>query len=226
MVMPGKPTLYCVLPSVADIRNAGYAPGAIETGILTMGSAQMARYYQIPSGGFIGQTNSKNNDAQSGFEPGMSTMASLLAGLDFFFLGGLLDAMMTFDYAKVVIDSEIALMLRQTNRGIMFNEDDLEQDFDVVMETGPGGIFTDKIHTRDRMRITALLPNIADRMNFQQWENSGKPDVRIKAMRMVYKLFSHNNPAVFSPDLDSQIRSRFTDLVSGDFQPLIPYQII
>ena len=118
MVRPGRETIYCVLPTVTDIRTAGYAPGGIETGILTMACAQMARHYNIPSGGFAGQTNAKCNDAQSGFETSMSPLAAVMAGLDFNFLGGLLDAMMVFDYAKVVVDNEVALMLKKTANGI------------------------------------------------------------------------------------------------------------
>src|SRR5215470_9107985 len=42
MVRPGKATIYSSLPTVADMRTGAYAPGAIETGMLFMGVAQMA----------------------------------------------------------------------------------------------------------------------------------------------------------------------------------------
>src|SRR5581483_11199395 len=58
-------------PTVADMRTGAYAPGAIETGILFVGVAQMARFYGVPCGGYIGLSNAKVNDAQSGFETGM-----------------------------------------------------------------------------------------------------------------------------------------------------------
>ena len=72
MVRPGKATIYSSLPTVADMRTGAYAPGAIETGMLFMGVAQMARFYGVPCGGYIGLSNAKVNDAQSGFETGMS----------------------------------------------------------------------------------------------------------------------------------------------------------
>jgi trimethylamine--corrinoid protein Co-methyltransferase len=75
MIHPGSELIYSTLPTVADMRTGAYSPGAIETGILHMGCAQMARFYNIPSGGYIGLTNSKINDAQSGFETGMSVVA-------------------------------------------------------------------------------------------------------------------------------------------------------
>ena len=60
MVRKGKPIVYDPLPTVVDMRTGAYAPGGIETGILLMGCAQMARFYNIPSGGFVGLTNRKN----------------------------------------------------------------------------------------------------------------------------------------------------------------------
>jgi trimethylamine--corrinoid protein Co-methyltransferase len=100
MVRPGKETIYSSLPTVADMRTGAYAPGAIETGILFMATAQMARYYNVPCGGYIGLTNAKLNDAQSGYETGMSVVAGLLGGVDMFNMAGLLDALMAFDFAK------------------------------------------------------------------------------------------------------------------------------
>ena len=75
--------------------------------MLHMAFAQMAHFYNVPSGGYIGLTNSKINDAQSGYETGMSAVAGLLGGADMFNMGGLLDALKAFDFAKAVIDDEI-----------------------------------------------------------------------------------------------------------------------
>ncbi len=53
MSRPGTPFVYSTLPTVGDMRAGAFAPGAIETGILLMGCAQMARYYDVPSGGVL-----------------------------------------------------------------------------------------------------------------------------------------------------------------------------
>jgi trimethylamine--corrinoid protein Co-methyltransferase len=219
MVRPGKPAIYCVLPTATDIRTGNYAPGAIETSILAMGCAQMARYYQIPSGGFIGQTNAKSNNAQSGYETGLSAMAALLAGFDLIFLGGLLDSLMVFDYAKAVIDNEIALMLKQTKRGMQFRQEDLA--LDVISEVGPGGMYMDHDHTLERMRTTTLLTEIADRSPWDQWKAQGKPEPQNKAMERVHQILASDNPAAFSPDVDARIRTEFNDLVTGDFSSIV-----
>jgi trimethylamine--corrinoid protein Co-methyltransferase len=218
ILRPGKPIIYETLPTVVDIRTGAYSPGAIETGILLMGCTQMANYYNVPSGGFVGLTNAKANNAQSGFETGLSTTAALLSGMDLLRFGGLLDALMVFDYAKAVIDNEIGLMLKQTARGLQFSEDNLA--LDIISEAGPGGTFMNKSHTIDRMRSTALLPEIANRLPRNQWETNGAPDPQTLSLRRVKEILNRDNPAVFSPDVDAYIRAEFEDLVPGDALPV------
>jgi trimethylamine--corrinoid protein Co-methyltransferase len=215
MTRPGTPLIYGVLPTVADVRTAAYATGGIETGILVMGCAQMARYYDVPCSAMAGLPNAKVNDAQSGFETGMSALAAVLAGVDLVSMGGLLDALMAFDFAKLVIDNEIALMLKRVIRGVEpFSEENLA--LDVIAEVGPGGMFIDTRHTLKRMWTTALLPEIADRSSRQQWEAEGALEAHDRAMQRVREILAGDNPAIFSPDVDARIRARFEGLVAGD----------
>ncbi|MEW6567304.1 MAG: trimethylamine methyltransferase family protein [Chloroflexota bacterium] len=217
MIDPGKPTIYASLPTVADTRSGAYAPGAIETGILMMGVAQMARFYNVPSGGYIGLTNSKVNDAQSGYETGMSTLAGLLAGLDMFNMAGLLDALMSFDFAKAVIDDEIAMMLKKVKRGLEFSEDNLA--LDLIAQVGPAGMFMDQPHTVERMRTTGFLPEIADRDPRQLWLEKGGLDAQAKAMQRARDLLTRDSRADFSPEVDARIRREFMGLVEGALKP-------
>ena len=214
MTRPETLFVYGVGPTVVDMRTLAYASGGIETGILAAACVQMARYYNVPSRTPGGLTNAKVNDAQSGLETGMSAMAAVFAGVDLLSIGGLLDATMTFDFAKLVIDSEIALMLKRVRRGLQFSEENLA--LDVIAEVGPGGMFTDTRHTLKRMRTTALLPDIADRSPRQQWEMAGALDAQGRALQRVREILCHGSPAVFSVEVDAQIRAKFEDMVAGD----------
>jgi len=214
MIRPETPLIYSVLSTVADMRTGDYTPGAIETGILQMAHSQMARFYNVPSGGYIGLTNAHTNDAQCGYETGMNTTTALLAGADMFNMGGLLGGLMTFDFAKAVIDNEIALMLKQINRGLEFNKANLA--LEVIAETGPGGSYMDKMHTMEHMRTTGLMPNIAIREMRGPWEEAGRPDSQKRALNAAREILSKDNPAVFSEDVDSKIRSRFEGLLDGN----------
>jgi trimethylamine--corrinoid protein Co-methyltransferase len=217
MIQPGSGLIYSTLPTVADMRTGAYSPGAIETGILHMGCAQMARFYNIPSGGYIGLTNSKINDAQSGYETGMSVVAGFLGGVDIFNMGGLLDALMAFDFAKAVIDNDIALMLKRIGRGFEFREENLA--LDLIAEVGPGGMFADTDHTLERMRTTMHLTDIADRNPREQWQEGGALDSQARSMNRVKDILTQDNPGTFSPEIDARIRSEFIGMVAGDSVP-------
>ncbi|HEA66019.1 MAG TPA: trimethylamine methyltransferase, partial [Desulfobacterales bacterium] len=203
MFQPGTPLIYDVLSTVADMRTATYAPGAIETGILQMAHSQMAQFYHVPSGGYIGVTNAHTNDAQSGYETGMNTTAAILAGADMLNMGGLLDSLMDFDYAKAVIDNEIALMLKKIKRGLEFSEENLS--LELIAEIGPGGSYSDLTHTIDHMRTTAILPEVADREIRNLWEESGRPDTQVRALNKAKKILTQDNPSVFSREVDDRI---------------------
>jgi trimethylamine--corrinoid protein Co-methyltransferase len=222
MIDPGSELIYSSLPTVADMRSGADSPGAIETGILHMGCAQMARFYNIPSGGYIGLSNSKINDAQSGYETAMSVTAGFLGGVDIFNMGGLLDALMAFDFAKAVIDNDIALMLKRIARGFEFSEENLA--LDLIGEIGPAGMFADSGHTLERMRTTMHLTEIADRNPRQQWMEGGAQDTQARAMLRVKEILTRDNPAVFSPDMDARIHARFAGMVAGDSTPPAGWQ--
>jgi len=221
MIRPHTPLIYAVLSTAADMRTGGYAPGAIETGLLQMAHSQMARIYNVPSGGYIGLTGAHENDAQSGYETGMNTTGALLGGTHMFNMGGLLSSLMAFDFGKAVIDGEIALMLKRIQRGFEFSEENLA--LDVIAEIGPGGNYMEHEHTMAHMRSAAMLPTVATREMRANWEEAGRPDAKARALKQAAralqkagKILTHDNPAVFSRDVDDRIRARFKNLVAGD----------
>jgi trimethylamine--corrinoid protein Co-methyltransferase len=214
MVRANTPTIYATLPTIADMRTGAYASGGIECGMLHMAFAQMARFYNVPSGGYIGLTNSKVNDAQSGYETGMSCVAGSLGGADMLNMAGLLDALKAFDFAKAVTDDEIALMLKRIERGFEFSEENMA--LDVIARVGPGGNFMLEDSTVKWMKSAGLLTRIADRDTRDTWETRGAPDTHAKALQRARQILSRPNQAVFSKELDARIRAEFPGLVSGE----------
>lgn len=216
MAREGTPTIYATLPTVADMRTGAYASGGIECGMLHMAFAQMAHFYNVPSGGYIGLTNSKINDAQSGYETGMSVVAGLLGGADMFNSGGLLDALKAFDFAKAVIDDEIFLMLKRMKSGITFNEEELA--LEVIAKAGPGGAFMMQSHTAKRMKREALLTKLADRDARTVWEKKGALDTHARAMLRANEIFAKASSAIFSDEVEARIRAEFPDLIAGNLE--------
>ena len=213
MVREGTPTIYATLPTVADMRTGAYASGGIECGILHMAFAQMARFYNVPCGGYIGLSNSKINDAQSGFETAMSTAAGMLAGADMLNMGGLLDALKVFDFAKAVIDDEIAQMLKRLKRGITFSEEELAVQ--VIAQVKPGGSFMMSPHTARRMKSEALLTHLADREVRETWEKKGSLDTHARAMQRVNEILAQAGTNLIPAEVEARLRVQFKDMVPG-----------
>lgn len=218
MVKEGTPIIYAGLPTVADMRTGAYAPGAIETGILLAAQAQLARFYDVPAGGYIGLTNAHSNDAQSGFETGMNTVLGVAAGATLLNMGGLFSSLMAFDFAKAVVDNEIALMDKRVWRGLEFSEENLA--LDEIAAVGPGGSYMGTKHTKSRMKTTAVLPRLANREARAQWEEAGRPDIHSRALAEARRILSRPNPAVWDEALDAAIKNRFAGIVVGDATPL------
>jgi trimethylamine--corrinoid protein Co-methyltransferase len=216
MVKEGTPLIYASLPTVADMRTGAYAPGAIETGILCMAQAQLGRFYNLPTGGYIGLTNAHGNDAQSGYETGMNTLGAVMAGATLLNMGGLFSSLMAFDFGKAVVDDEIALMNKRVVRGLEFSEENLA--LDVIADVGPGGDFMKSKHTKALMKTTAVFPAVADRGMRAQWEAAGKPDAQQRARAVVHGLLAKPNPAVWEAGLDERIRAEFPGIVAGNAQ--------
>jgi trimethylamine--corrinoid protein Co-methyltransferase len=212
-IKPGSGVIYAVLSTVADMRNGDYAPGAIETGLLHMGHSEMARYYNVPSGGYIGLTNSQSNDVQNGYETSLNTAAVLLAGGDLFNMGGLLGGLMAFDFTKAVIDNEIALNLKHLKKGINFDPNDF--CLDLIAKTGPGGNYMVSPHTAKNLRKVTHYPTIGVRGFMSKWINDGKPTAAGQAAQLAKRILTKPNPNVLAADIDKKVRDHIPGLPDG-----------
>ncbi len=214
MSRPGTALIYNFLPVFADMRDGAYASGAIEVGMMTAAVCRMARFYDVPSGGYLGLTNAKLSDAQAGFEKGMSPLIGALSGVSFIVIGGLLDALMSFDFGQAVIDDEIALMIKRVRQGFGFTRDSIA--LDEIKATGPAGMFAGNSRTLERMADATFLPAVGDRKPREQWAVEGASTIHQRAMNRAMDILSTPNAAALDEDIDVRIRDHFDGLVVGD----------
>jgi trimethylamine--corrinoid protein Co-methyltransferase len=196
------------------MRDGAYAPGAIEIGMMNSAVCQMARLYNVPSGGYLGLTNSKVSDAQAGFEKGMSPLMGALSGVDFIVMGGLMDALMSFDFGQAVIDDEIARMIKHVRRGFGFSPESVS--LDEIKATGPAGMFAANPQTFKRMMTETFMPDLADRKLREQWAGEGASTIHQRAMDKALGILSNPNAAALDAAVDARVRAGFDGLVRGD----------
>ena len=217
MSKPGTAQIYNFLPVFADMRDGAYAPGAIEIGMMNSAVCQMARFYDVPAGGYLGLTNSKVADAQSGFEKGMSPLMGAMSGADFIVMGGLQDALMSFDFGQLMIDNEIARMIKKVRGGFGFSHEAVcLQD---IKDTGPAGMFADNPTTMDWMLSATFMPDLADRNLRETWQAQGASTIHQRALNAALEKLSMPNPYVIDAETDARIRAEFGGMVNGDAQP-------
>ena len=218
MVKEGTPIIYASLPTVADMRTGAYAPGAVETGILLSAQAQLARFYGVPSGGYIGLTNSHSNDAQAGFETGMNTVLGVSAGATLLNMGGLFSSLMAFDFGKAVVDNEIALMDKRVlpRPRVQRGEPRPRRDRRGRPRRQLHGPQAHQEPHEDHCRpAQAGRPRHAPAVGGRR--PAGHPRPRLAEAR---RILSQPNAAAWDDELDAKIRQHFSGLVAGDATPL------
>ena len=224
MSKEGTAQIYNFLPVFADMRDGAYAPGAIEIGMMNSAVCQMARFYNVPAGGYLGLTNSKVADAQSGFEKGMSPLMGAMSGANFIVMGGLQDALMSFDFGQLMIDNEIASMVKRVRSGFEFSRE--SASVQEIKDTGPAGMFADNPATLERMHTATFMPELADRNLREKWEMEGKSTIHQRALNKALEILSTPNSHALDKSIDDRIRAEFSGLVAGNSKVVEGWQPI
>ncbi len=217
MCRQGTEQIYNFLPVFADMRDGAYAPGAIEVGMMNSAVCQMARFYNVPAGGYLGLTNAKVADAQAGFEKGMSPLIGALSGVDFIVMAGLQDALMSFDFGQLMIDHEIAGMIKKVRNGFDFSP--RAASVEEIKQTGPAGMFADNPQTLEKMTSATFMPQLADRQLREKWALEGSSTIHQRALNRALAILSKPNDHAIDIATDHRIRAEFSGLVATDSKP-------
>ncbi|MDR1358248.1 MAG: trimethylamine methyltransferase family protein [Coriobacteriales bacterium] len=216
MVRPGTPVLYAYLPNIAYMRTGTYTSGSIECAMLEMAHTEMAEFYGVPSGGYIGQTDAHVVDYQAGQEVAMSATGAALAGASLLNIGGLLDSLVSFDYAKAVLDSEVGMNLKRLARGMEYSTESLERNLAEIDEVGPGGIFMMEDQTLENTPTICYYSDLASRDIRSAWEAAGSQPAEVRAREVAGRILAAPATPLFSKETEAAIREIFPDMVSGE----------
>ncbi|MEM2298997.1 MAG: trimethylamine methyltransferase family protein [Thermofilaceae archaeon] len=171
LVNPGTPVLYGTVSTIMDMRTGNIALGAVEAGLINAATAQLARFYGLPSRGTGGTTDSKLPDLQAGFEKAVTLVFAALSGINFVYdSAGSLDSTLAASLEQLVIDDELCGIAARAARGIEVNEETLA--LNVIEEVGPGGIFLSKLHTVRNVRREHYVPKLLSRVRWERWRKS------------------------------------------------------
>jgi trimethylamine--corrinoid protein Co-methyltransferase len=205
---PGTPVLYGTVSTIANMRLGTVALGAVETGLVTAGAAQLARHYGLPCRGVGGTTESKLEDVQAGLERTATLLQAVLAGVDFITCGGTLDSTMLESEPLLVLDDVLCGAALRIARGIEVDDDTLA--LDVIEEVGFSGHYLDHEQTAERFREEHFIPDLLPREPFDTWLVGGARSALDHARERVRQILADHRPRELDPsaerDLDAYRR--------------------
>jgi trimethylamine---corrinoid protein Co-methyltransferase len=172
LIREGTPVVFSGSSSAAAMRYGTLSIGAPEMAVNTAATAQMARFYGIPSRGGGAITDSKLPDAQAGMESMMSQLMATLSGVHFVLhSAGILEGYMTASYEKFIIDDEICGMCKRIKRGE--SADPQKLALDLISQVGPGGEYLTNMHTFQNFRNEFYMPILEQKESHTAWKEKG-----------------------------------------------------
>lgn len=117
---------------------------------------------------------------------------------------GMLELGITFDLTQLVIDNEIARMVRVAIKGIEVNDETIA--LEAIKQVGPGGNFLSAEHTLRHMKEQSH-PKLIDRKMRESWESSGSKDMVERAHEELLSILKSHKPEPLPAETLSSLRS-------------------
>lgn len=207
LMNPGNPVAAGPSPPITDMKTATACFGAPECALVTAGSAQMMRYYNIPSYASITSSDSIGIDAQTGYEIAWTAQLPMMAGINLVNGIGLIAFCEISSYEKVVIDNEVFGGLKRILRGIEVSDASLAVD--AIEAVGPAGHYLSQKHTREQLPKERWFPKISNRLSIAEWKKE-KADLWQRARREVLSILETHQPK----PLEKEKRERIREIVN------------
>lgn len=200
---PGTPVLYGTVSTIANMRLGTVALGAVETGLITAASAQLARHYGVPCRSVGGVTESKLEDIQAGLERAVTLLPAVLSGVNFITCGGTLDSTMLESHLLLALDDEVCGMMLRMAEGIAVTDDTIAMD--VIRQVNFAGNYLVEQHTRRRFRQEHYIPQLLVREGYQAWDNEGRKTVLDRARERVREILDAHQPRELDPAVEKEL---------------------
>ncbi len=203
LARPGSPIVWGGSPASFDMRTGSPPMGAMGTIMLDCTYSQIGKMIKpggLPTHAYLGMSDTKIVDAQTGLESASGAVLGALTGINMMSGPGMMDFESCFSLEKLVIDAEIVGMAKRLVRGV----DDTERPFalDVMREVGHAGNFLKSKHTRRHFREEDYIPTeVIDRDYRQTWFEKGAWDINARAHRRVEELIAAYGPLPLADDV-------------------------
>ena len=218
LVKPGTPVLFGGAPATFHMKTAQSPMAAIEALYLDVAYVAVGRALGLPTQSYMALGEGKFIDAQAGAETFGGALLAALAGVNSVSGPGMLDYVLTFSLAKLVLDDELCAQALHFTRELAV-KDDLPT-LDLVR-----GVLAEKHlltheHTLKHWPGELYLPGpLYDRTNREQFAKAGGHELIARANAARYAPYVEMLEAV---DLDQAVAAyrRFHPLLQQAYEDL------
>jgi len=132
-----------------------------------------------------------------------------LGGANQIYGAGMIESGVTIDYAVLVMDNEIARMIKYVLRGIPTNDATLMVD--EIKAVGSEGDFLSRKSTRDNMRANQSAAELIDRRVREEWEMDGSTDLYYRCNEKAKEVVETHQVEPLPSDVADEIRAIVKD---------------
>lgn len=202
LVNPGTPVVYGSTSSAMDMKTGGLSIGCPELSLVVSATAQMARFYKLPSRSGGGLTDAHVADAQAGVESTLALSTAVRNGINFILhSAGILGSYISMSFEKFLVDEELCGMLRKLISPIAITPESI--DTEMIAKVGIGGQYLTQPKTFKLCRTEFYLSDFMNRQNFAGWKAAGAKRLdQFGTDRLAQRL-----AAYAKPDIDPAIEA-------------------
>ncbi|MGD2145795.1 MAG: trimethylamine methyltransferase family protein [Anaerolineae bacterium] len=188
---PGAPFVYGSGLHHLDMRTTISVYSAPEFELARVAVAEMGRYYDLPTWGYAGHSDSCVMDEQAAADAAFSVLISLLAGSNLVHDVGYLEAGLTTSPEMIVFTAEMIIMMQRFMAGISCDAESVA--LDVIHSVGPGGEFLSTDHTMDHFR-DFWEPVLFSRARLDDWVAAGSQHLGDRLRERTVAILDEHEP--------------------------------
>ena len=199
---PGAPFVYGSGLHHLDMRTTISVYSAPEFELARVAVAEMGRFYNLPTWGYAGHSDSCAMDEQAAADAAFSVLASLLAGSNLVHDVGYLEAGLTTSPEMIVFTAEMIEMMRRFMDGVSLDAESLA--LDVIHQVGPGGEFISTDHTMEHFR-DFWEPTLFNRQRVDDWLEAGSQRLGERLRDRTVAILEDHEPEALSEHARQEI---------------------
>jgi trimethylamine--corrinoid protein Co-methyltransferase len=206
---PGAPFVYGSGLHHLDMRTTISVYSAPEFELARVAVAELGRFYNLPTWGYAGHSDSCAMDEQAAADAAFSVLTSLLAGSNLVHDVGYLEAGLTTSPEMMVFTAEMIEMLRGFMDGVSLDAESLA--LDVIHAVGPGGEFISTDHTMRHFR-DFWEPTLFNRQRVDDWVEAGRKRLGERLKEKTVAILDEHEPE----PLPEGVRREIEAILEGD----------